>query len=212
MLLTETQNTEIFLIRHGQPALQNALLGATDSPLSKLGWSQLESAVENLENMDLVISSPLSRCATFSQQYADDNNLELLINNHWQECFFGDWDGKTYQSLYQEFPKAIDGFFSEPNKNTPPNGESLSNFNNRIENALMSLLKKYQGKRVAVFTHAGVIRTLVAWCLKMDYSTGLQFKNFAVDYASMTQLSIFHNQANTDEAIFPQLKCLNVVK
>ena len=205
-------NTDIFLVRHGQPVLLNALLGATDSPLSDIGWLQLKNTLKNLDKIDLIISSPLSRCVAFAQQYAADNNLELLIDNQWQECFFGDWDGRTYQSLYREFPKEIEAFFSQPNLNTPPNGEALGKFNKRIENALCSLLNKFKGKRVVLLTHAGVIRTLVGWCLKMDYTSGLQFKKFAIDYASLTHLCVFHSEQGVSEQLFPQLMSLNHVK
>ncbi len=207
-----TQTTELFLIRHGQPVLQNALLGSTDSPLTDLGWSQLEKAVEKLENIDCIISSPLSRCAAFAQQHAEESDIKLLIDNQWKECFFGDWDGKTYHSLYKNSPDEIEAFFSQPDKNTPPKGEALSEFNSRIENALQSLLANFKGQKVALLTHAGVIRTLVAWCLKMDYSKGLQFRRFAVDYASVTHLSIFHGKTETGELLFPQLMSLNHVK
>ena len=206
-----SRTTDIFLVRHGQPVLQNALLGSTDSPLSDLGWLQLESAAETLGYINTIISSPLSRCAAFAQQYAAENELQLVIDSQWKECFFGDWDGRTYQSLYKELPKEIEGFFSQPNKNTPPNGEKLSEFNLRIESAIHSLLKNFCGQKIALFTHAGVIRTLVAWCLQMDYSKGLQFRRFAVDYASVTHLSIFHGNSEKGEQIFPQLMRLNAV-
>ncbi|MCU7836840.1 MAG: histidine phosphatase family protein [gamma proteobacterium symbiont of Taylorina sp.] len=208
-------NTDLFLIRHGQPELQNTLLGSTDSPLSQYGWSQLEKIIEQLNDIDFLISSPLSRCAEFAQQYADKKQQELVINENWRECHFGDWDGTDYQSLYQQFPLAVEAFYNDPYKNMPANSEALGNFCDRIENALFQLLKKEQGKKIAIFTHAGVIRTLVAWCLKINYESGVQFQRFAVDYASITHISIYHAESSSlhnDEgksSLFPQLVSLN---
>ncbi len=197
-------NTDIYLVRHGMPVLENALLGSTDSPLSEQGWLQMRQSTRALPVVDKLVSSPLSRCAAFAQEYADSCNLSLSISEQWRECHFGDWDGKTYQRLHQQNPQAVSNFFRDPDNNPPPGGETLSEFSCRIEMAIKQLLEKYQGKKLAVITHAGVIRTLVAWCLNMDYSKGTQFHRFAVDYASVTRLTIYHG-----ETIFPQLVSLN---
>jgi len=196
--------TELFLVRHGEPVLQNALLGSTDSPLSDAGWRQLETSCEHLPKLDFIVSSPLSRCANFAQQYAADKNLQLHINPDWRECHFGDWDGCKYQQLHDEFPREVENFFSRPDRHSPPKGEDLSGFCDRVESALMQLIKTNPGKKIGVFSHAGVIRTLVAWCLKMDYASGLQFRRFAIDYASVTHLSIY-----TSDKHYPQLVSLN---
>lgn len=197
-------NTDIFLIRHGQPVLQEALLGSTDSPLSELGWQQLEATLNSIQSLDCLLSSSLSRCAAFAQHYAEKQMMNLQISDSWRECHFGDWDGKTYQSLYQQYPQAVSDFFINPDKNTPPNGESLIDFSQRIERTINLLLEQYAGKRIGVITHAGVIRTIVAWCLKMDYTSGVQFRRFAVGYASITHISVYHG-----DRLFPQLINLN---
>ncbi len=83
----------------------------------------------------------------------------------------------------------------------PHNAESLFDFSHRIEDALMYLLKKEKGKNIVVFTHSGVIRTLLAWCLKMDYLSTLQFQKFAIDYASITQINIYHGESDFSQLI-----------
>ncbi|MCW9016782.1 MAG: histidine phosphatase family protein, partial [Kangiellaceae bacterium] len=114
-------NTEIILIRHGEPVLQNALLGSTDSPLSENGWSQLEKTFGSIGPFDQLISSPLTRCAGFAQHLGSESNVPLAIEEAWKECHFGDWDGQTYQSLHQNHPQQVSQFFSEPDKFPPPN-------------------------------------------------------------------------------------------
>jgi alpha-ribazole phosphatase len=204
-------NTAITFIRHGEPLLKNALLGHTDSPLSELGWKQLEVQFSQLDAFDLLVTSSLSRCAAFAQDYAAENNIKLLIDSQWRECFFGDWDGKTYQELHLTSPQLVSDFFKDPNQNSPPNSETLIDFSQRVEQSLLTLLDNYRGKNIVVLTHAGVIRTIVAWCLKMDYLSGVQFRRFNVDYASLTKLSIFtENTAGQPLTNYPQLAALNV--
>lgn len=196
--------TEIFLVRHGEPQLQNALLGVTDSSLSERGWTQLEQATSNYKKVDQVITSPLTRCVDFAKSFSHAHEIPLQVQSQWRECDFGDWDGELYQELYDKEPDAVAAFFSDPAKNTPPNGEALVDFSSRTENAMLDLLNQFSGKNILVFSHAGVIRSLVAWCLGIDYLSGSQFRRFAVDYASVTHISVYQ-----DDNIFPQLKCLN---
>lgn len=199
--------TELFLIRHGEPQLKGALLGHTDSPLSDLGWQQLTENSAKLQDIDLVISSPLQRCSIFAEYFAKQHKLPLLIESQFTESNFGDWDGIPYQKLHQEFPQKMHDFFIDPANNTPPNGESLLHFAQRVETALLRLLDEHQGKRIALFMHSGVIRTLLAWCLQMDQLQAVQFQRISIDYGSLSQISVYAYEGTH----FPQLRCSNLV-
>ncbi|MGR6780811.1 histidine phosphatase family protein [Moritella viscosa] len=96
---------------------------------------------------------------------------------------------------------------STPANNTPPNGESLADFSQRVEVALLNVLQEYQGKRIALFVHSGVIRTLIAWCLKIDYLHGVQFQRIKIEYASISHISVFAHEGEH----FPQLGYTNKV-
>ncbi len=201
-------STELFLIRHGEPQLTQALLGLTDSPLSEQGWQQLATNSARLTDIDVVIASPLKRCAVFAEHFARQNKLDLQVEPAFQESNFGDWDGWLYQDLHTKFPQQMDAFFIDPANNTPPNGESLAKFSQRIETALLRMLQAHKGKRIALFTHSGVIRTLVAWCLQMDYLKAVQFQRIALDYGSISQISVYDYEGEH----FPQLRSTNQVK
>jgi len=53
-------------------------------------------------------------------------------------------------------------------------------------------------------THAGIIRSLVAWSLGMNRESNEPYQRFAVDYASISEINIFQ-----DKKLFPQLISLN---
>lgn len=199
--------TELFLIRHGEPQLTNALLGHTDSLLSDLGWQQLVESSAKLNAIDLVISSPLKRCAIFAEDFAKQHNLPLQFESQFTESNFGDWDGQPYQVLYEQFPQKMHEFFIDPANNTPPNGESLQDFVQRVESTLLRTLASHQGKRIALFMHSGVIRTLLAWCLQMDQLKAVQFQHISIDYGSLTHISVYAYQRTH----FPKLRCTNQV-
>ncbi|MET1256208.1 histidine phosphatase family protein [Aliikangiella maris] len=196
--------TDVFFVRHGEPVLKKTLLGFTDSPLNQLGWAQMETNIKPISGIDLVISSPLIRCADFAQRYAKKNKVALEIDARWKECFFGDWDGETYDFLYENYPDELNNFFNQPAKFMPPKGEPLWDFCHRVERVMEKMLLTHMGKNILVFTHAGVIRTLIAWCLNIDYESGIQFKRFALDYGSITHIRFYH-----DKKIIPQIMLMN---
>ncbi len=198
--------TRLLLIRHGEPELTQALLGKTDSPLSPLGYQQLTACFEYIGSFDQLISSPLSRCKNFALDLSEQLNCDIGIEPQLREYDFGDWDGKTFQELQQTQTEAIAAFFADPANNTPPNGETLQQFSQRVETAALTLLEAYSEKKIVVLCHAGVIRTLVAWCLGMEYLSGHQFHRFAIDYASITELQVFQQPESPPT---PQLLRLN---
>ena len=199
--------TELYLVRHGEPQIRNALLGRTNPELSELGWQQMLDISANLTDIDVMIASPLQRCALFAEYIAAQQQLPLYIKPDFVEFDFGDWDGRSYQDLHNDFPQDMHNFFIDPANHTPPNGESLADFSQRVETALLSVLQQHQGKRIALFVHSGVIRTLIAWCLKIDYLQGVQFQRIKIDYASISHISVFVHEGEH----FPQLCYTNKI-
>lgn len=215
---------QLLMLRHGQPQRQNCLLGKTDSALSEEGWQQLQQSCHNLKDISLVITSPLVRCSQFANDYAVKNGIDLICDPLWQECDFGDWDGIKYSQLQKDYSKEFAGFLNNPAENTPPNGEPLRAFNERVEEGINHLVKscidknqddknqddknqnnkKQKNKRILLVTHGGVIRSLIAWCLKMDGLSNYPFQRLAVEYASISQINIY-----SGEQLLPQLIKLN---
>ncbi|MBV1910571.1 MAG: histidine phosphatase family protein [Kangiellaceae bacterium] len=220
--------TKLLLLRHGEPEQTGCLLGHTDLDLSDLGYRNLRVASQNLGSISVVASSPLKRCACFAADFVSENNIEIELDVHWKECFFGDWDGLKYQQIAADFPKEYQNFLTNPVNNTPPNGERLRDFHHRVMVGLSNLLERHGGKTILLVTHGGVIRTLIAWCLNIDFLNqraiaNTPFQRIKVDYASLSQIDIWQesyqssgNVASiTRETIFdrknllPQLALLN---
>lgn len=199
--------TEIYLLRHGEPELQQAMLGSTDAALSAKGLQQMQRASQNLSNFDLVVSSSLSRCADFAKSLGTARQWPVEMSVAFRECHFGQWDGKTYQQIMAEDPDNFSDFIEDPIANTPPGGESFQAFSARVMQGFNQLLATHSGKKILLLTHAGVIRQLVAWCLQMDQDSDVQFRHFAVDYASLSLISIYQDDA--DHELLPCLQFLN---
>jgi len=190
--------TTIDLIRHGEPVGGRKYRGQQDDPLSDKGWQQMRDAVADHCPWDIVITSPLSRCAEFANELSERHQRVLKFEPHFKEIGFGDWEGKTAEDIQAETPGALESFWRDPVKHRPPSAESLIDFQQRIESAWNKLLDHHKGQNILVVCHAGVIR------MSMQYILGMPIEHvfrINVANASITRLQIDHGSAKN----YPQL-------
>lgn len=160
-------NTRIDFIRHGQPLGGSMFRGADiDDPLSDLGWQQMWEAVGAHNHWDQLISSPLIRCRAFAQAFADKHQLPLMIEPDFREVGFGEWTGHSPDSIRAKFPQAYRDFYADPVKRRPKNAEDLLQFGARVGKALQNTAQLFQGQRVLVCAHAGVIRAALGYVMQ----------------------------------------------
>lgn len=208
--VTNTTITTIDLLRHGDVEGGRKYRGHLDDPLSELGWQQLRKATSKQQHWQQVISSPLKRCADFANELAKSHNIPLKIDSQFKEVSFGLWEGKTADEILATDAVNIKRYWNDPINTTPPNGESLLSFEERIATAWENLLLEFQGQHVLLVCHAGVIRIILCQLLgmplkelfKLDIglakASRLQVQH--VDGENWPQL-IFHGCNFTSEAI-----------
>jgi broad specificity phosphatase PhoE len=180
--------TRIDLFRHGETEGGAYYRGSTDDALTANGWQQMRTAVTNCNDWQTIISSPLSRCLAFAKEFSQQTDIPLLIEPHFQEIHFGDWEGKKAEQISAA---ALTRFYQQPSLYPPPNGENWTAFQQRIASAWQQVLKNQRGKTVLIITHAGVIRTLFCWLLKIPVANSFAIQ---VEHASLTRFSCYHSE------------------
>jgi len=189
-------NSQLYLMRHGLPVGGRKLRGKTDDQISSQGMLQMLNATSNL-NVDLVLSSPLKRCISFAIEFSEKNNIQCLADNRLEEIDFGDWDGILYSELFKESNSAAEQYLADPWHLNIPNGESLTDFSNRIKLVLNDILNEHKGKNILIVTHGGVIRQIIAHVLNIENPNASCQQNIKIDYASLVKFSIFTDETNT---------------
>ena len=184
----------IDLLRHGETELSHTLRGSTDDALTDSGWQKMQQTVDQfLKNnspnpWDIVFSSPLQRCALFADEIASNLKLELILDRNLQEMHFGDWEAVSTQEIYEKQPDVLAQFWETPTRFSPPNAETMQQFQQRILHALQQIQGSMQHNQFAhamVVTHGGVIKLLKCLAfnqpldniLKMSAELG-QFNHF----------------------------------
>lgn len=191
--------TTVDLLRHGEVQGGSYYRGSTDDPLTPNGWQQMQSRVTN-HTWDTIYSSSLIRCQAFAKHLGQYLRIPVIIDERLQEIHFGDWEGKTADEID---PKILADFYQNPINKTPPNGESLLDFQTRINQIWTTLLNRHANQKVLVITHAGVIRVLFTLLLDLPL---IKMFNIQIDHGRMSQIQtiedgeslftslIFHNK------------------
>lgn len=212
------QPTFIDVMRHGEPEGScprggTILRGTTDNRLTERGWQQaknrcqriidaeqLSASQNDARPWDVIISSPLVRCAEFAEYLhralqfpADGQGDSFSIEPQWREINYGDWDGKSTADIWQQQPELMAVMWKDPLAFCAPKGESVKLFGQRLQQAWLDLLAKHQGQRILLVCHGGVMRLLLQQLLMMS-PEGMN--RFAIPYAAMTRFRIDHSVAD----------------
>jgi len=161
------RETEIELLRHGEPLGGQRYRGRLDDALSEKGWQQMWDAVGSRGDWQQIVTSPLQRCRAFAQALGEQRRLPVAVDARFAEVGFGDWEGRTRQELESQVPGQVARFLRDPVANRPPGAESLDAFISRVHAGLGDVLAAYAGQRVLLVAHAGVIRAVMTRVLDM---------------------------------------------
>lgn len=150
------------LLRHGETERGGGFRGSLDDALTERGWQQLRAGVDGAGPWDVLVSSPLQRCALFARELEQRLGLPLHFDADVRELHFGQWEGRSAAELMDDQAEGLGLFWNDPYSFTPPEGETLLDFEARVLAAAERLRDRFAGKRVLLVTHGGVIRLLVA--------------------------------------------------
>jgi broad specificity phosphatase PhoE len=107
-----------------------------------------------------VFSSDLKRCLETARLLAP--GAPIHATDRLRELDFGSWDGLTARTCRRRDAERFDRWMRDPWSTRPPGGESLRRLCGRVRTYVASLLDRFPGRTLALVTHAGPIRALLA--------------------------------------------------
>ncbi|MDP9844533.1 histidine phosphatase family protein [Streptosporangium lutulentum] len=180
--------TTLLLARHGLTPLTGPVLAGwtPDVHLSEAGQAQAEKLAVRLAplELDAIVSSPLERCQETAQAIAADRATEVLTDERFGECHYGDWTGRPIAELAKDplWPVVQ----AHPSAVTFPGGESLSAVQHRAVAAVREWNERLGPKAVyLVCSHGDVIKAIVADAMGLHLD---QFQRIVADPASLTAI------------------------
>jgi valyl-tRNA synthetase len=163
----QKSGVELTMMRHGQTDwnLKNLCQGQEGkSQLTDKGRTQIEDAAKKIKkgSFDVIVASDLYRTKESAQIVSKILGIPVAETSHlYRERGFGDWVGQDLDAILKKHPTVIESGEFGIHHETAPNGESLSHFVQRAQEARAHLLKAYPGKRVLLVTHGGFIQGMM---------------------------------------------------
>jgi len=161
-------STTIWLIRHGlTDGADDRCCGRYDVRLSADGIRQAKAIATRLarESIANVYSSHLSRAVETARIVVEPHGLPFRTLDELAEMNFGDLEGLRYEEIQQRYPDIFHSWMTRPTETRFPNGESFTQMKARVLRALDLLLYRHRNQSIAIITHAGVIRLMLAQAL-----------------------------------------------
>ena len=172
----------LYVVRHGATVWnkETRYQGQTDIPLSEEGEEQAERIAGRFtcEPITAVYSSPLMRALDTARVIARPHGLEVGLLPGMLEIGFGDWEGKEYTHVREQYSEKLRNWIQDPLKHGIPNGESLPALKERVEGALDKILSEHKEGHVVLVGHSGSIRMLFCSLLKMNLSAFWRIMQF----------------------------------
>ncbi len=195
--------TRVWLIRHGEPAAESRqrCYGSLDVALSPEGRQQMRHVAARLkvEPVAAIYASPLSRARESAAIVASATGQSVAVAEDLREIAFGDWEGLTYAEIERRDPELYRRWMETPTEVSFPNGESFAAMRTRVVRAFAAILDCHADQTIALVSHGGVNRILLAHALQMPDHAVFRL---AQDYAAMNLLTFTQG--------FPVVQVLNL--
>ncbi len=178
----------LLLVRHAQSDIRPDRLAGWKPGvnLSEKGRLQAKALAERLAPIPLaaLYSSPLERCLQTAQPVAENKGLSIEVVEELGEVRIGRWQGRSVPALVKT-PAWRHVQFS-PSAFRFPGGESFVEMQARGVSAVETLISSRRRGVVAVFSHADVIKAIVAHYLGVHLDL---FQRIVIANASVTAIA-----------------------
>jgi broad specificity phosphatase PhoE len=152
---------KLFLVRHGETDhnAKKLLVSITDVPLNEKGREQARLLAKRLKNeqIDVIISSPLSRARETAEIIAEQHGKKVIVSKELIERNFGALEREPTSKLREAVAASGKEFYDF----TPENGESDMDVQKRIVPFVESMIKKYNGKNLLLVTHGVIVMEIL---------------------------------------------------
>jgi broad specificity phosphatase PhoE len=200
---------ELTLVRHGESEANFAgtWQGQSDSQLSERGRAQADALLGRFaaDAFDVVIASDLSRASETARRMLGPRAERIVFDRSWREIDVGAWEGLTRTEVATRFPEQIAALAQGSLEQKVGGGESWGDLRRRVSGALERLLAEHRGRRVAVVSHGGVILTMLATVLELDWNVRRRMSTVAntavttIDFSGTEPaIACFNDTSHTD--------------
>jgi len=181
---------ELLFIRHGQTDwnLQSRVMGRQPIPLNEKGKWQAKRLAAYLKGIkiDAMATSPVKRAMETAEiLLRGRQELQLIVDERLSEIEYGDWLNLTFTDLATQYADIWKDYHQNPETVNIPGGEKLPHVCERTVQAITEIRNRHPKGRLAIISHADVIKLAIIRLLKWPMNL---FKCFSMDNGAMLLL------------------------
>jgi broad specificity phosphatase PhoE len=113
----------------------------------------------------VVYSSDLQRAHVTAIAIARKSGMEVVVRPGLREIDFGCWEGLSWRQIARRFPRLSRAWVARFPHQPIPGAERFGAFKQRVTRELDGIVTANTGSCVAIVTHAGVARLILAGAL-----------------------------------------------
>ena len=200
--------TTVILVRHGRTALTESHRisgrGGEDPVLSTVGLEDANRVAKELAKIGksgllgsvkapaVIISSPLARTLETAGVISKMLDIPIAVEDDLAEIAFGEWDGHTNQQVAEKWPDLYQAWRGDVSITPPGGGESIIEFDSRIQKVRSKIISDYEGQTVIVVSHVMPIRGFLKRAMDADWPA---YWRVSVAPCSITALRFWGEEA-----------------
>jgi len=180
---------QIYLVRHGQTAWNHSgrIQGHSDVPLDAVGLQQATRVAKwlarHVQAPLALYSSDLKRASRTAEIIAARLNTPLHLTPALRERHWGAWEGLTREEVIERYPHHHFTYLYDPLAGTPPEGEPMTAFWDRVQAFAHQLYAQYSEGELIVVGHGGSLRIMLCDALAGDIQT---YRRIRLDNAAIS--------------------------
>lgn len=176
--------TKLYLVRHTTPEIAKGVCyGQSDIDVAASFADELELLRGKLPVAPAVVySSPSRRCMKLAHAIAGTQTVRQ--DRRLMELHFGEWEMRHWDDIPRG---SVDVWAQDHIEQAPPQGESFQSLHLRAKRFFEEVCAQLHTGDALVFTHAGIIRALLAEALQLPLVNAFRLQ---VDYGSVSQIAV----------------------
>lgn len=163
--------TRLVLVRHADPSedVRGRCFGSLDVPLSPSGERRARHVAAMLRRLPVaaVYASPSRRALETARPLAVAHRLTPIERDDLAELDFGILEGLSFDEIAAAHQELFQLWMRSPTEVRFPGGESYAELRRRVLAAVAALRAAHRGETVAVVSHGGPIRAVLADVLRL---------------------------------------------
>ncbi len=155
----------VYFVRHVMAAgnLARTFQGRIETQLVPEGERQLECLTKRFSDIevDIIYSSPISRAEKTANAIKSGCGASIITDNRLMEIAAGDWEGMPIANFEKSHPTEWSLWTKDFKNFKAPNGESVAEVTDRMQEAFFEIIKKESGKNIVIVSHGAALRALM---------------------------------------------------